>query len=188
MNISFCFVAFVLIISSVYLAIMRQDKQIFFDFQKLLNPEQIEKYHKMGSRTSKIKFNRIILDGFDPKNTIPTSIHVRSLIFSFIFADFRQFPKTTQNINKKTFSQNRQKNILNRSKNQKLDFFPQTCCAARGFYVTKKRIRSMICTRVVFPWPPEAVFPWPPASARKLKFTKTQKCSRTGSPWLGFHF
>ena len=47
MNISFCFVAFVLIISSVYLAIMRQDKQIFFDFQKLLNPEQIEKYHKI---------------------------------------------------------------------------------------------------------------------------------------------
>lgn len=47
MKISYCFIAFVLLISSVYLAIMRQDKQIFFDFQKLLNQEQTEKYHKI---------------------------------------------------------------------------------------------------------------------------------------------
>lgn len=47
MNISFCFIAFVLLISSVYLAIMKQDKQIFFDFQKLLNQEQTKKYHQI---------------------------------------------------------------------------------------------------------------------------------------------
>ena len=47
MNVIFCFIAIILLISSVYLAIMRQDKKIFIDFHKLLNPEQRDKYEKI---------------------------------------------------------------------------------------------------------------------------------------------
>lgn len=44
MKIGFCFVAFVLLISSVYMAIMRKDNQIFVNFYNLLDNQQKVKY------------------------------------------------------------------------------------------------------------------------------------------------
>lgn len=44
MKIGFCLVAFVLLISSVYMAIMRKDNQIFVKFYNLLDNQQKVKY------------------------------------------------------------------------------------------------------------------------------------------------
>jgi len=44
MKIGFCLVAFVLLISSVYMAIMRKDNQIFVNFYNLLDNQQKVKY------------------------------------------------------------------------------------------------------------------------------------------------
>lgn len=44
MKIGFCFVAFVLLISSLYMAIMRKDNQIFVNFYNLLDNQQKVKY------------------------------------------------------------------------------------------------------------------------------------------------
>ena len=44
MKIGFCFVAFVLLISSVYMAIMRKDNQKFVNFYNLLDNQQKVKY------------------------------------------------------------------------------------------------------------------------------------------------
>jgi len=44
MKIGFCFVAFVLLISSVYMAIMRKDNQMIVNFYNLLDNQQKVKY------------------------------------------------------------------------------------------------------------------------------------------------
>jgi hypothetical protein len=44
MEIGFCLVAFILLISSVYMAIMRKDNQIFVNFYNLLDNQQKVKY------------------------------------------------------------------------------------------------------------------------------------------------
>ena len=56
MKVSFCLIAFVLLISSCYLAIMKQDKQIFIDFKNLLNEEQNQKYQKIVKERMMIYF------------------------------------------------------------------------------------------------------------------------------------
>ena len=44
MKIGYCFVAFVLLISSIYMSIMRKDNKIFNDFYNLLDENQKVKY------------------------------------------------------------------------------------------------------------------------------------------------
>ncbi len=46
-NCNTCFIAITFLISSIYLAIVRQDKGIFFEFTKLLNPKQKVIYSKI---------------------------------------------------------------------------------------------------------------------------------------------
>jgi len=61
MKVSFCLIAFVLLISSCYLAIMKQDKQIFIDFKNLLNEEQNQKYQKIVKERMMIYFIGMVL-------------------------------------------------------------------------------------------------------------------------------
>tara|TARA_B100000902_G_C27277017_1_gene899409 strand:- start:205 stop:651 length:447 start_codon:yes stop_codon:yes gene_type:complete len=44
MKVSFCLVGFTFLFSSIYMSILKQDKTIFQNFNRLLNPQQKEKY------------------------------------------------------------------------------------------------------------------------------------------------
>ena len=73
----------------------------------------------MGPRASKIDFDRIILDGFDPIITFMRSVCVRNTTFDRFLKIFENLEKSM----KKSNFQNRQKIVLNRSKNKNLDFY-----------------------------------------------------------------
>ena len=47
MKVSFCFIAFVLLISSLYMSIMKKDDQIFHSFNNLLDNHQKKKYQSI---------------------------------------------------------------------------------------------------------------------------------------------
>merc|ERR1712078_638437 len=88
----------------------KSDTQIWPENTKL------RKIHKMGHRGSKIGFSSIDRDGFFMKITFPRSLSVRSIAFD-------SFLKIcTKNIKKNKKYQNRQKIILDRSKNKNIDF------------------------------------------------------------------
>ena len=46
-NCNTCIVGITLLLSSVYMTILKQDKQIFYDFAKLLDETQKKKYHQI---------------------------------------------------------------------------------------------------------------------------------------------
>ena len=75
----------------------------------------------MGPCLSKIAFSDLILDGFDQKITIPTSIRVRNHTFDQFLKILLNFDNFQKNV-EKMFFQNRQKIVLNRSINQNLIF------------------------------------------------------------------
>ena len=74
--------------------------------------------HKIGHRGSKIGFSGINRDGFLMKITFPRSVCVRNVTLDRFL---KISEKKIKKMSKISFFQNRQKIILNRSKNQNLD-------------------------------------------------------------------
>ena len=70
----------------------------------------------MGHRGSKIGFSGINRDGFFMKITFPRSVCLKNIFFA-------RFLKIFEKMARVAFSQNRQKIVLNRSKNQNLYCF-----------------------------------------------------------------